>query len=553
MADRSRRKEGFMSRILKFLTFIAASLMAQMAIAQVSYQYTGTPFKLFCGPTPVCIADPSGTSYAVGDFVTATLTLDQPLASNLTSQDVTGLPGFALTMNDKHQTLTSGSPGYFVLATVSTDGNGQIIAPWEVLVAHSGYPYNTIITITHAPVQIFDEGILTEPDSLHPSTPYNNGITDEPGIPGVWSPTGGGGGTPTYGTVSRVIINDQYPGDAGDVTSGDVGAVQTPLVWYSTVGVQAAYPKITGTLSSGAWSDTASAQGTGRGLAFRNFINNNSGPVTVKVNALLNGQFQVAPFGLPTGPLNAGAAIHVFDAAKFASTLSAQKTNGVTAATYMLGGISIMSSLQFADLHTLFPGALLAYGSVLEANGPFGSSSTPVSTSGFTAQAGQVFTVVFDVATSSFPIGLADGTIGGGDVYFLDTLQPAANLFTDAVTGAPITGIGTVDSPPSLPPAPATLSLTPGTATNPVGTKHTVTATALTAGAAPVPNTVVKFSITSGPNTGTSGAGTTNASGVTTFTYADNNGAGIDTIQANIGSLQSNPADKTWSGPAKCV
>src|SRR5579871_769028 len=65
MADRSRKKEGFMSRILKFLTFIAASLMAQMAIAQVSYQYTGTPFKLFCGPTPVCIADPSGTRTAV--------------------------------------------------------------------------------------------------------------------------------------------------------------------------------------------------------------------------------------------------------------------------------------------------------------------------------------------------------------------------------------------------------------------------------------------------------------------------------------------------------
>jgi hypothetical protein len=77
--------------------------------------------------------------------------------------------------------------------------------------------------------------------------------------------------------------------------------------------------------------------------------------------------------------------------------------------------------------------------------------------------------------------------------------------------------------------APATLTLTPATDTNPVGTQHTVTATVRDVGGNPVPGVIVRFSVT-GANTA-SGSATTNASGQATFTYTGNN-AGVDAIHA---------------------
>ncbi len=99
--------------------------------------------------------------------------------------------------------------------------------------------------------------------------------------------------------------------------------------------------------------------------------------------------------------------------------------------------------------------------------------------------------------------------------------------------------------------------LAPAAASNPVGTNHTVTATATTAAGSPAPGVTVTFTVLSGPNAGpatcTESGGSTNTtdnSGQAKCTYHDNGGAGTDQIRASIGALVSNVVTKLWGGAA---
>lgn len=93
------------------------------------------------------------------------------------------------------------------------------------------------------------------------------------------------------------------------------------------------------------------------------------------------------------------------------------------------------------------------------------------------------------------------------------------------------------------------IDLSPTTATNPIGTSHTVTAT-VTQDSTPVVGTTVTFTVLSGPHAGTTGTDTTDSNGVATFTYTGTT-AGEDTIEASFvdseGKTQkSNQVKKTW-------
>jgi hypothetical protein len=96
----------------------------------------------------------------------------------------------------------------------------------------------------------------------------------------------------------------------------------------------------------------------------------------------------------------------------------------------------------------------------------------------------------------------------------------------------------------------SSISLTPSSATNPVGTDHTVTAKIVNSAGAPVSGKLVTFTVESGPNVGKTGTGTTNASGETTFMYHDDGGAGTDSISAvftnDAGAQEKATATKTW-------
>jgi uncharacterized repeat protein (TIGR01451 family) len=102
------------------------------------------------------------------------------------------------------------------------------------------------------------------------------------------------------------------------------------------------------------------------------------------------------------------------------------------------------------------------------------------------------------------------------------------------------------------------IDLTPDTATNPVGTSHTVTATVREEGE-PVVETEVEFVVLSGPNAGKSGTDYTDGAGQATFTYTDTGGPGTDSIQAFYFSSddeterESNVVTKTWVGKTAAI
>ncbi|HST33823.1 MAG TPA: Ig-like domain-containing protein [Solirubrobacteraceae bacterium] len=102
------------------------------------------------------------------------------------------------------------------------------------------------------------------------------------------------------------------------------------------------------------------------------------------------------------------------------------------------------------------------------------------------------------------------------------------------------------------------IELTPPSATNPVGTDHTVTAHVTSEGN-PLAGQTVTFTVT-GVNEGAAGtcepsSCVTDSSGNVTFTYHDTNGEGDDTIKASFtdegGSLQSATAKKHWGEGGK--
>lgn len=123
-------------------------------------------------------------------------------------------------------------------------------------------------------------------------------------------------------------------------------------------------------------------------------------------------------------------------------------------------------------------------------------------------------------------------------------------LATNAATGraAAIGGANVI--------VPTNVTLTPPSATNPVGSPHTVTATVLDNNNNPLPGTLVNFSVT-GANAGATGTCTppscrTDAAGQVSFTYTGTN-VGNDTITAcftnQAGSMVCTTASKTWFSP----
>jgi hypothetical protein len=99
----------------------------------------------------------------------------------------------------------------------------------------------------------------------------------------------------------------------------------------------------------------------------------------------------------------------------------------------------------------------------------------------------------------------------------------------------------------------SSLTLAPPTQTHPIGATATVAATFTnTCGQSPgqpLSNVAVNFAVTSGPNTGRKGTGTTDASGVASFSYSSAL-TGTDTVGASVtnlaGTIPSNTVFVIW-------
>lgn len=94
------------------------------------------------------------------------------------------------------------------------------------------------------------------------------------------------------------------------------------------------------------------------------------------------------------------------------------------------------------------------------------------------------------------------------------------------------------------------LFLTPIASTGAIGTPHTVTATFQDSLGSGVDGADVTFDVFSGPNSGATGTGTTDADGHAQFTYTGDV-VGIDSIRANVsgtsGTLVSNVVSREWT------
>ena len=152
----------------------------------------------------------------------------------------------------------------------------------------------------------------------------------------------------------------------------------------------------------------------------------------------------------------------------------------------------------------------------------------------------------------------------GAKRYFSWGIVPAMVLvlgFTATVAatghGSPFAFASLIDSPNSLKPTDGggelIINLDPSSASNLLGTDHTLTATVTTTGAEPAEGVVVDFAVISGPTTGATGSDTTDVFGEANFTYTGAS-PGIDTIEACINNHQGGhvcaQAIKEWTPPS---
>jgi hypothetical protein len=137
--------------------------------------------------------------------------------------------------------------------------------------------------------------------------------------------------------------------------------------------------------------------------------------------------------------------------------------------------------------------------------------------------------------------GLPDGSPTGGD-----GVDGHGQIIFVPYRGTPASGTPCSAGPPFM------LDLQPTFMTNPVDTEHCLTATVTDAGGNPVPDIVVRFTVTG--SVSASGNDTTDANGEATFCYTGPSLPGADTIRAfadtNNNGVEDPPPPPAGNEPA---
>ena len=155
--------------VLFFEVALAVGFLTAASVQAIptTYQYTGNAFTDVTAP------------YTTSDFVTATLTLADPLAPNMPLTSVTSI---AFTLSDGVQTITNLTPIFNVNFSVATGSAGQIRF-WMMNVGpgpHGLGPY-IFSSGTEDPDNTSDGG---SNDEIHQSHGANFGV------PGTWTTVG---------------------------------------------------------------------------------------------------------------------------------------------------------------------------------------------------------------------------------------------------------------------------------------------------------------------------------------------------------------------------
>jgi hypothetical protein len=209
-------------RVVLLASLVCAVLtFAPRPAAAATYTYIGNPFTLFSsGPDPTdtgftlsTIPAPANsfTTYTATNKVTATLTLTSPLPANFAYADISGLPGFQLTMNDGQQTLsTPVDPATQDMgAFVSTDATGNIN---QCNLFIDGVPL-TLYGIANQGGGIFIRNFtdirgshVADEVDLACCDPTNTDAAENVGLRGVWNPTPATSVNNLMGVISNPLL-----------------------------------------------------------------------------------------------------------------------------------------------------------------------------------------------------------------------------------------------------------------------------------------------------------------------------------------------------------
>ncbi|MGO8788310.1 MAG: beta strand repeat-containing protein [Terriglobia bacterium] len=544
----------------------------------------------------------SGEGLSSGQWVAAQFTITDPTAitdvqafvdsysqsggavniviwTNNNSDPTYPIPGTAI-WTQSYTITVPASPGNWV----NFPGYLAVLAPGTYWVAFEGAKGSTLnvgmgLATTPAESSAFFDGGINTWINMYFGT---NHSTNYPAVMLSGYDLGTDSGAPliTSGTFARTvgqgsIFNSPCGQNLGPY--GNIGQADT-LQWNICPGIYSAsaYGTITANpktaqgniLEAGAYSATGpnGSSGAARGIVFSTYLNTTGKDIpNVQANAALSGLIAGAS---SNSPVTVSAAVYVFDTAAFTSYINSVVPDQYpTLGWLLLGGSSVVAgqgSYYEPNLGLLFPSYVddsWDNNSQFEVcNGTNCAQGYEVSTEGFDLPANALFTVMFDVTAASEGANSAQSTAIGD---FLSTLQADPQyFFTDGNTsvnnglGNVITGIAgplTV----ALPDTPANISLSPSTQSTAVGSTTVVTATVTDASNNPVPDAIVRFSVTSGPHSGfTMPVGTGDGNngttlGVATFTYTDTLGtAGTDSISASVGSISApTPTQVTWTAP----
>jgi hypothetical protein len=281
----------------------------------------------------------------------------------------------------------------------------------------------------------------------------------------------------------------------------------------------------------------------------------NTGPTTITADVGLYPGSAIS--GFPPGVIFPGI-MHIGDA-----TAINAKADLTTAYNVAAGRASTATVSGDIGGLTLTPGVYTSASSLgltgtLNLNGQGDSNSVFIFQIGSSLTTASSSTVVLTNGTKAcnvfWQVG-SSATLGTGSSFVGNILALTSITVT---TGATVegrvlarNGAVTLDTNTITTTDYQSIFLTPESATNPVGTNHTVTATVNGTGD-PVPNALVTFNVVSGPNIGLTGSALTNSSGRASFTYMSIL-AGTDTIVASFVNSQgatvtSNQVTKTWTG-----
>jgi len=201
-----------------------------------------------------------------------------------------------------------------------------------------------------------------------------------------------------------------------------------------------------------------------------------------------------------------------------------------------LGPMAGLNSISIGTMTFAFSTPVTGVGGFINYVPDFSSSPTTIA----------VYDAGMNLIESEILTFHTDGSTNSGEFHgFLET-SPKISFFTLSNNVIGITTLTTLEG------AAQSLTLQPLTATNTVGSMHTLTATYTPPPGVAPSGKAVNFEITAGPNKGMTGGHITDVNGVATWSYTSTL-TGTDTIYAFIiftdapnNDVDSNLAYKTW-------